>query len=76
MSFLALRAPGCTTYVLPLVSFVTPTSAGRASIPLTIPTDAGLIGFPLHLQWTTLDKAANSLGLVNSTAARIKIGRM
>jgi len=72
----ALGAPACTVHAMPLWTFITMTKAtGRSSLDLPIPNQASFIGGQLYMQWLLIDLPANGLGIVPSTALRIRVGR-
>ena len=70
-----IGAAGCFLRVSLDVTLATPLDVnGQASLPLSIPANAGLVGLPFYNQWLVLDPAANALQLVFSNGGRARIG--
>lgn len=67
---------GCLLHVsLELSLPRTAGSAGAVATTFGVPPDRALQGAQVYLQYTHLDPGANGLGLVNSNALRLRIGR-
>ncbi len=76
LSLSIVGAPNCVVSALPTLSSQYLTKAdGSATVDLTIPNQASLIGTQAFTQWLLLDMPANAGGLVTSNAARIQFGR-
>ncbi len=71
-----LGAPGCSVLVsFDLLLPVATSTAGAATVRLTIPNNQALLGFRFFDQWTVLDPSANPLGMAFSRGARAEVGR-
>lgn len=70
-----LGAPNCLVHIdLLAVAGATTDASGAARMPVTLPTQAGLVGQTFFTQWLVLDPTANALGLVTSAGAACRIG--
>jgi hypothetical protein len=70
-----IGAPNCQIHVdLLAVAGAATDAAGISRMPLTLPTQAGLVGQTFFVQWLVLDPSANALGLVTSAGAACRIG--
>ena len=69
-----LGAPGCT--LLNSVAFAAlwtvADGLGQASYPSPLPTDPGLNGLTLHVQWMLLDPGVNPVGATFSDALEVR----
>ena len=75
LSLATLGAPSCsllTSVVATLGSGVDVT--GQAVLPLAIPANPALAGFPFFAQWFCLDVAANAFGLTFSNGIEATVG--
>ena len=69
------NAPNCTLLSSLEALLAVPTGAnGAASLPLSIPNDARLIGAQFFNQFIVIDSGANSLGMAFSNGGEAKIG--
>jgi len=60
--------PNCTALIAPSVSLLLANAGGVASMPISIPSVAGLVGQDLYAQAFVLDPGWNPLGAVTSNA--------
>jgi len=70
-----IGAPNCFAYIDQVITIgSTANASGVASLPFAIPFELSFVGVPHFVQWTTLDRAANRLGLTTSNYLRTTPG--